>query len=188
MKKLTLAVFSLALLLGGASFVNAKDNVKNDAKKTIEEMDKLVEKYNKASDKKKPAIEKEIKEKVAANYDKHLKKMEERAAELEKRVSEMKAKLEKMKTEEAKTKHVDEITKKIISGEKPMLFKPPFKDGEGFGARHHKGMKDAWQKEHKGPKGKKGCPCAKGEKGDKEACPFAKGETVPSAPVGPSEI
>ncbi len=183
MKKLTLAVFSLALLLGGASFVNAKDNVKNDAKKTIEEMDKLVEKYNKASDKKKPAIEKEIKEKVAANYDKHLKKMEERAAELEKRVSEMKAKLEKMKTEEAKTKHVDEITKKIISGEKPMLFKPPFKDGGKFQGPKHHGMKGHF----KGPKGKKGCPCAKGEKGDKEACPFAKGETVPPQPV-PNEI
>ncbi len=107
--------------------------------------------------------------------------MEERNVQLEKRVTEMKAKLEKMKTEEAKTKHVDEITKKIISGEKPMLFRPPFKDGEGFkGPKHH--GKGFWNKARKGMKGEKGCPCAKGEKGDKEACPFAKGETLPPPP------
>lgn len=163
MKKLTLAVLSLALLVGGASFVSAKDIAKNDVKKNIEEMNKLVEKYNKASDKKKPAIEKEIKTKVSENYEKHLKRMEERTAKLEEQVAEMKTKLAEMKTEEAKTKHVDEITKKIISGEKPMLFRPPFKDGENFkGPRA--GMKGPGHKGHfKGPKGEKGCPFAKEE-------------------------
>ncbi len=174
MKKLTLAVLSLALLVGGASFVSAKDIAKNDVKKNIEEMNKLVEKYNKASDKKKPAIEKEIKAKVSENYEKHLKRMEERTAELEKRVTEMKTKLERMKSEEEKNKHIDEITKKIISGEKPMLFRPPFKEGENFkGPRH--GMK-GFHKDHKGMK------CKSGDKGEK--CPFAKGE----APAKPEEL
>jgi len=161
MKKLTLAIISLAFLVGGVSFVNAKDIARNDAKKAIEEMDKLVEKYNKASDKQKPAIEKEIKEKVAANYDEHLKFAEERTAELEKRVTEAKAKLEEMKTYDGKTKHVDEITKKIISGEKPMLFRPPFKDGKNFRGHRHHGMKGRWYKGRRGAKGE--CICAKGD-------------------------
>ncbi|MBO7605598.1 MAG: hypothetical protein J6S61_03940 [Elusimicrobiaceae bacterium] len=190
MKKFILAIVSVAFLAGAGTFVNAKDTPRDDIKKSIEEMNTLVEKYNKASDKKKPGIEKEIKEKVAANYDKHLKQMEERAAELEKRVSEMKAKLDKMKTEEAKTKHVDEITKKIISGEKPMLFRPPFKDGEDFKGPGPKGMKGPWHKGRKGhfkgpkgDKGEKGCPCAKGDKSDKgKGCPFAKGEILPPPP------
>ena len=183
MKKFILAIVSVAFLAGAGTFVNAKDNPRDDMKKSIEEMNTLVEKYNKASDKKKPGIEKQIKEKVAANYDKHLKQMEERNAQLEKRVAEMKAQLEKMKTEEAKTKHVDEITKKIISGEKPMLFKPPFKE-EGFKGPG-KGMKGFGKTGHfKGPKGDKGCPCAKGEKG--EGCPFAKGEILPPPP--PEEL
>ena len=181
MKKFILAVVSVAFLAGAGTFVNAKDTPRDDMKKAIEEMDTLVEKYNKASDKKKPAIEKQIKEKVAANYDKHLKQMEERNAQLEKRVAEMKAELEKMKTEEAKTKHVDEITKKIISGEKPMLFRPPFKEGEGFqGPKGKQGMKGPWHKGHKGAKVEKDCLCAKGDKG--EACPFAKGEMLPPPP------
>ena len=56
MKKLLLAVMSVALLTGAASFANAKDSVRDDVKKAIEEMNTLVEKYTKASDKKKPAI------------------------------------------------------------------------------------------------------------------------------------
>ena len=188
MKKFILAIVSVAFLAGSATFVNAKDTPRDNMKKSIEEMNTLVEKYNKASDKKKPAIEKQIKEKVTANYDKHLKQMEERAADLEKRVTEKKAKLEKKKTEEAKTKHVDEVTQKIISGEKPMLFRPPFKDGEGFKGAKPEGMKGfgpKGHKGHKGEKGEKGCPCAKGDKG--EGCPFAKGEMLPSQ-SGPNEI
>ena len=158
MKKFILAIVSVAFLASAGTFVNAKDNPREDMKKSIEEMNTLVEKYNKASDKKKPGIEKQIKEKVSANYDRHLKQMEERTAKLEERVTKMKEELEKMKTDEAKTKHVDEITKKIISGEKPMLFRPPFKDGEGFkGPKHHEGMKGFGPKGHfKGPKGEKG--------------------------------
>ena len=114
MKKFILAIVSVAFLASAGTFVNAKDNPREDMKKSIEEMNTLVEKYNKASDKKKPGIEKQIKEKVSANYDRHLKQMEERTAKLEERVTKMKEELEKMKTDEAKTKHVDEITKKII--------------------------------------------------------------------------
>ena len=61
MKKLLLAVVSLSFLVGGVSFASAKDAPREDIKKAIEEMNTLVEKYNKASDKKKPAIEKQIK-------------------------------------------------------------------------------------------------------------------------------
>lgn len=159
MKKFILAIVSVAFLAGAVTCVNAKDTPRDDMKKSIEEMNTLVEKYNKASDKKKPAIEKQIKEKVAANYDKHLKQMEERTAQLEKRVAKMKEELEKMKTDEAKTKHVDEITKKIVSGEKPMLFRPPFKDGESFkGPRRDGNMKGFHKGHFKGPKGEKSVP------------------------------
>ncbi|MBO4733336.1 MAG: hypothetical protein J5662_02545, partial [Clostridia bacterium] len=69
------------------------------------------------------------------------------------------------------------------SGEKPMLFRPPFKDGEGF--KGPEGMKGFGHRGHfKGPKGEKGCPCAKGKKGEKdEGCPFAKGEILPPPPI-----
>ena len=152
MKKFILAIVSVVFLTGAVTFVNAKDTPLEDIKKAFEEMNALVEKYNKASDKQKPGIEKEIKEKVSANYDKHLKRMEERTLELEKRVAEMKAKLGEMKTKEGKTKHIDEITKKIISGEKPLLFKPPFKDGKKFRWKKRSERKDRLYKNRKGDK------------------------------------
>jgi len=178
MKKVLLAVLSLSFLVGGASFVNAKDNPYKDMKKSFEEMNTLVEKYNKASDKKKPAIEKQIKEKVAANYEKQIKNMEERTAQLEERVAKMKEEIAKMKTEEEKTQRVDKVTKEILEGKKPMLFNPPWaKDGQ-FG-KHHGGMKGLHHH------GKMKCGCKEGKK-----CPFHKGkgegEQKPPMPPVPS--
>ena len=189
MKKLILAVVSVALLTGAVSFVNAKDSVRDDVKKAIEEMETLVEKYNKASDKKKPAIEKQIKEKVAKNYENHLKKMEERTAQLEEKVAKMKEEIKEMKTDEAKTKQVDKITKEILDGKKPMLFQPPWaKDGKFD--KHGKG----WRHGHKGMKGfkhhnMKGAKCQ-----EEKNCPFAKedvhhfeGDNLPPQPM-PDQI
>ena len=119
MKKLTLAIVSVAFLFGNISFVNAKGIPGGaDRKKAFKEMSILVDKYNKASEAEKPAIEKEIREKVSANYEERAKFVEERIAELENRVTEMKATLAEMKTEEGKNKYIDEETRKIISGEK----------------------------------------------------------------------
>lgn len=185
MKKLLIAVLSVALLSGAASFANAKDNQRDDFKKAIEEMDTLVEKYNKASDKKKPGIEKQIKEKVAVGYDKHLKRMEERTAQLEEKVAKMKKEIEEMKTTEAKTKQVDKITKEILSGKKPKMFNPPWdKDGKfgkpGFGPKGKKGFKHHDKKGCKcQEKGECGCKDGKEAKGcsrheEEGACPFSK--------------
>jgi len=182
MKKLLIAVLSVALLTGAASFANAKGNdERKEFKKAIEEMDTLVEKYNKASDKKKPAIEKQIQEKVSIGYDKHLKQMEERTAKLEEKVVKMKAEIAKMKTYDEKTTQVEKITKEILSGKKPKMFAPPWeKDGHfdepGFGPKCMK-----WLKHHK-----KGCKCQeKGECGcDKKdgECGCQKGEMLPPPP------
>ena len=193
MKKILIAVLSVALLTGAASFANAKDkDERQEFKKAIEEMNTLVEKYNKASAKKKPEIEKQIKEKVGVGYDKHLKQMEERTTQLEEKVAQMKKEIAEMKTEEAKTKQVDKMTKEILSGNKPRMFNAPWnRDGNfgksgfgkpGFGkpgfGKHgkfggHKGMKEF--KHH----GMQGCPCQDG------GCQFHKDGMMPSPPPQP---
>jgi gas vesicle protein len=148
MKKIiTLAlavVFASSLTFAQRSSMSKEDreNMKakrEEMKKDREEMQDLIEKYNKEKNaKKKSAIEAEVKAKVAGNYDKHLERMAERVKDSEKRLEEAKKRLEDGKKPENKEKHVNEITKKILSGEKPTLFSPP----NGEKGPHGKDLKD----------------------------------------------
>lgn len=164
MKKLIVMSFAFCFGLSVMAFAQPDQKEMKKMEKERQEMTQLVEKYNKAtSDKKKDEIRAKIAAKVAANYDKHIERMEDRVKESEQKLAEAKEKLAKSKTPEFKAKHIDEITQNIISGEmKPMFGVPPanFK-----GAK--KGMK--WDKKHK-----KDCPCMKEKGRDGKTCPFAK--------------
>ena len=186
MKKLIVMSFAFCFGLSVAAFAQPSPKDMKQMEKEKQEMTKLVEKYNKAtSDKKKEEIRAKIAAKVAANYDKHLERMEERVKESEQKLAQAKEKLAQSKTPEFKAKHIDEITQGIISGEmKPMFGMPPanFKGDK-------KGMK--WDKKYK-----KECPCMKGEgkecpcmKGKDKACPFAKaeGKNVKECPFAKAE-
>lgn len=115
----------------GAGVLAAQPNPaeREERHKEFMEMNNLVESYKKEkSKKKKAAIEEQVKAKVSANYDKHIKFLEKMVADSEKRLAKAKEKLAKANEPEAKTKHVEEVSKKILSGEKPTLFAPPAHD------------------------------------------------------------
>ena len=178
MKKLIVMSFAFCFGLSVAAFAQPDQKDIKKMEKERQEMTQLVEKYNKAtSDKKKDEIKAQIAAKVAANYDKHLERMEERLNDSQKKLDEAREKLAQSKTPEYKAKHIDEITQDIISGEKkPMFGMPPATKGNA--PKDMKAMKGMKGKKgpHKGPfmKGNKGpqdCPCMKDE--GKE-CPFAK--------------
>lgn len=164
MKKLIVMSFAFCFGLSVMAFAQPDQKEMKKMEKERQEMTQLVEKYNKAtSDKKKDEIRAKIAAKVAANYDKHIERMEDRVKKSEQKLAKAKEKLAESKTPEFKAKHIDEITQNIISGEmKPMFGVPPanFK-----GAK--KGMK--WDKKHK-----KDCPCMKEKGRDGKTCPFAK--------------
>ena len=181
MKKIMAISFSFLFGLSVAAFAQPSPKDMKKMEKEKQEMTQLVEKYNKAtSDKKKDEIKAKIKAKVAANYDKHLERMEQRLADSQKKLDEAKAKLAQSKMPEYKAKHIDEITQDIISGEKkPMFGMPPaFKSGP-------KGMKAG--KNHKewhfkkGNKGQKECPFMKDGAKKHKDCPCLK-ETLPVKP------
>ena len=168
--------FAFCFGLSVAAFAQPDQKEMKKMEKEKQEMTQLVEKYNKAtSDKKKEEIRAKIAAKVAANYDKHIERMEERIQDSQKKLDEAKVKLAESRTPEFKAKHVDEITQNIISGEmKPMFGMPPT-----FKGNHQKGMQ--WDKKGdkecpfaKAAKEGKGCPCMKGEGKDGKECPFAK--------------
>lgn len=163
----------------GAGILFAQPNEKmQEAKKNFQEMNTLVENYKKEKNKKKKAaIEEQIKQKVAANYDKHLEFMEKMVADSEKRLAEAKEKLAQAQTPQAKEKHITEITAKIISGEKPTLFAPPNKD-DNFG-KHHK--------HHKKGFGHEGCGCNKGFKGPMHDMDFDGPKDMPPFPPEQNE-
>ena len=178
MKKLIVMSFAFCFGLSVAAFAQPDQKDIKKMEKERQEMTQLVEKYNKAtSDKKKEEIKAKIAEKVAANYDKHIERMEERLNDSQKKLDEAREKLAQSKLPEYKAKHIDEITQGIISGEKkPMFGMPP--NAKGDFPKDMKGMKGMKGQKgpHKGPfmkgnKGPKDCPCMKGE--EKE-CPFAK--------------
>ena len=103
---------------------------REEMKKERKDLQDLVEKYNKEKDaKKKAAIETQIKTKVGEGYDKQLGKMDERLNESRQRISKMEQKLNESRTPEVRAKRVDEITKKLIAGEKMPFFDA--KDGKG---------------------------------------------------------
>lgn len=165
MKRIMVMSFSFLLGLSVMAFAMPDKKDMEKMQKQQKEMTQLVEKYNKAtSDKKKAEIKEKIQAKVAANYDKHIERMEERIKESEQKLAEAKAKLAESKTPEFKAKHIEEITQNIISGEMKPMFGVPPADFKG----DKKGMK--WDKKHH-----KGCPCMKGNK-DKKPCPCMKGE------------
>lgn len=141
MFKKTVITAMVCVFGAGVLFAHPSEKME-EMKKNFQEMNTLVENYNKEKKKKKKAaIEEQIKEKVAANYDKHIEFMEKMVADSEKRLAEAKEKLAQAKTPEAKQKHIDEVTAKIISGEKPTLFAPPNKDDKfGKHHKHHKHM------------------------------------------------
>ncbi len=164
MKKIMTISFSFLLCLSVMAFAQPDKKEMEKMKKEQQEMTQLVEKYNKAtSDKKKNEIKAQIQAKVAANYDKHIERMEERVKESQAKLDEAKVKLAQSKTPEYKAKHIDEITQDILSGKhKPMFGVPPNFKGGQKGIRGHKGFK-------------KGCPFAKGfDKGEGKECPFMK--------------
>ena len=153
MKRVLITALAVVSGAGVLAAQPAKFN-KEERRKEFTEMNNLVESYKKEkSKKKKAAIEEQVKEKVSANYDKHIKFLEKMVADSEKRLAKAKEKLAKANEPEAKAKHVEEVSKKILSGEKPTLFAPPFhgKGGKAFG-KHMRG---------KGPRHQDqgGCPC-----------------------------
>ena len=175
MKKIMAVSFSFLLGLSVMAFAQPDKKDMEKMKKEQQEMTQLVEKYNKATnDKKKAEIKAKIQAKVAANYDKHLERMEERVKDSEQKLAEAKEKLAQSREPEYKAKHIEEITQNIISGEmKPMFGMPP---GQ-FKGNHEKGMKGMKGHDKGCPfaKGNKECPCMKGDKGGK-ACPCMKGD------------
>lgn len=143
MFKKTLITVMVCVFGAGVLFAQP-DNKMEERKKDFQEMNTLVENYKKEKNKKKKAaIEEQIKQKVAANYDRHLEFMEKRVSDSEERLTEAKTKLAAAKDPANKEKHVLEITVKIISGEKPTLFAPPDKDcpfAKQDKKHHHKDM------------------------------------------------
>lgn len=174
MKKIMTISFSFLLGLSVMAFAQPDKKEMEKMKKEQQEMTQLVEKYNKAtSDKKKDEIKAKIQAKVAANYDKHIERMEERLKNSQKKLDEAKAKLAESKTPEYKAKHIDEITQNILSGKNKPMFGVPPGDFKG-GPKGIKGDHKNWPA-MKGHKGDKGCPFAKGQdKGEGKACPFMK--------------
>lgn len=170
MKKILIT--AMAVVFGAGVLAAQPTPADKEARhKEFTEMNNLVESYKKEkSKKKKVAIEEQVKEKVSANYDKHIKFLEKMVADSEKRLAKAKEKLAKANEPEAKAKHVEEVSKKILSGEKPTLFAPPShgKDGK-FGRRDMRG------KAMKRRDGKGGCPCMNGP----ENAPEEDGELPP---------
>ena len=169
MFKKTLITVMVCVFGAGVLFAQP-DNKMEERKKDFQEMNTLVENYKKEKNKKKKAaIEDQIKQKVAANYDRHLEFMEKRVADSEERLTEAKTKLAAAKDPANKEKHILEITVKIISGEKPTLFAPPDKDCPF--AKKHKDMGNC------GCKKDNACGCNKG--GEDKACGCKKDNEKP---------
>lgn len=161
MKRIFIA--ALAIVFGAGILSAQPMQNREDRKKEVKEMNQLVENYkSEKNKKKKAAIEKQIKEKVSANYDRHIKFLEELVADSEERLAKTKEKLNKANDPKEKEKHIDEVTKKILSGEKPTLFGPPDRQkGKKFD------RKDDRRKDRR-PQMKRNdcdCPCLKGPKG-----------------------
>ncbi len=171
MKKLTIT--ALAFIFSAGVLCAQPFHDKEQRKAEFKEMNELVQTYQKEKSKKKKAqIEEKVKEKVSANYDRHIKFLEEMVKKSEEKLAKAKERLAKANEPESKEKHVNEISKKILSGEKPTLFGPPSKDGK-FGKkhkRHHRHMKD--RKDFESCPKDKDCPFKKDF--DKKDCPFKK--------------
>lgn len=170
-------IFTTALVLVfGVGILAAQPmQGREDRRKEFKEMNQLVENYkNEKNKKKKAAIEEQVKEKVSANYDRHIKFLEKLVADSEERLAKTKEKLNKANDPKEKSKHIDEVTKKILSGEKPTLFGPPdMEKGKKFGP------KDKNRKDRRHYMKRSDCPCLK----DAEDMKAPKGEMTPPPPA-----
>ncbi len=170
-------VFITALIVVfGAGILSAQpmDN-REERRKEFKEMNQLVENYkNEKNKKKKAAIEEQVKEKVSANYDRHIKFLEKLVADSEERLAKAKEKLNKANEPKEKTKHIDEVTKKILSGEKPTLFGPPdMEKGKKFDRKDRRRHMD-----------RRDCPCLK----DAKDRPAHKGKRLPPPPADEAPV
>ncbi len=176
MKKLLCAgfavVFASAFLFAQNAAPAFSKGKKPSVDKEVKEMMELVQKYQKeTSAKKKDKIEAQVREKVAANYDKHIANMEERLDEAQTRLAEAEAKLTQAKTAEGRKANIDDITQDILKGERPFMSAPKSGKWGGRGLRPDGkyGLMDK-QKGPRGPHMKKGMPPCKNED-----CPLMKG-------------
>lgn len=103
-----------------------KNPAREQLRKEFKEMKALVEAYKAAkTDKEKAAAQAAVKAKVAANYDRHLEFMQQRVKASQEKLAALAKKLEEGKKADVKAKKIDEITAKIIAGERPESFGPP---------------------------------------------------------------
>lgn len=128
-------------------------------RKDFKEMKALVDTYKAAkTDKEKADAAAAVKAKVAANYDRHLNFMLERVQKSKEKLASVEKKLQEGKKPEVKAQKIEEITQKILSGERPMAFEPP-QDGKG-GPMAMRGGKEGFargerkgREKFKGPRG-----------------------------------
>jgi hypothetical protein len=157
-------------------FRNGPD--REQMRKEFKEMKALVEAYKAAkTDKEKAEAQAAVKAKVAANYDRHLEFMQQRVKASQEKLAALAKKLEEGKKADVKAKKIDEITAKIIAGERPESFGPPH-DGKFAGKDADKNDKRPFMKGHR-----KGGPDA----GDDEMLPppppdMMEDEDLPEAP------
>lgn len=122
---------------------------REEMRKEFKEMKALVEAYKAAkTDKEKAAAQAAVKAKVAANYDRHLAFMQERVKASQEKLAALAKKLEDGKKPDVKAKKIDEITAKIIAGERPESFGPPH-DGKFAKKGFNKGDKKPFVKGHR---------------------------------------
>ncbi len=110
-----------------------KNPAREELRKEFKEMKALVDAYKAAkTDKEKAEAQAAVKAKVAANYDRHLEFMQKRVKASQEKLAALAKKLEEGKKADVKAKKIDEITAKIIAGERPESFGPPH-DGKFAG-------------------------------------------------------
>ena len=164
MKKVLFVLLALLFVAGLVAAKETAKTAKKDAQKQEEfrpgpdreqmrkefkEMKALVEAYKAAkTDKEKAAAQEAVKAKVAANYDRHLEFMQQRVKASQEKLAALAKKLEEGKKADVKAKKIDEITAKIIAGERPESFGPPH-DGKFEGKGFDKKDKRPFMKEHR---------------------------------------
>jgi hypothetical protein len=101
--------------------VQSKEEMKKfreEVKKEKKELAELGEKYKKATDAEKPAIEEQVRAKVSENYDKNLARTNAQIIKAKERLAKREIKQTEAKKPEVKKKHVDETVQKILTGKK----------------------------------------------------------------------
>jgi len=132
MKKLIMAALVLSLAISPA-LAGQKGGKMAQGKNEYAE---LTAKYKKETDPaKKAAIEKEVRTKVSANYDKRIAEMDKRASEAKEKLGKMENMLVEAKKPEVKEQRVEKFTQQILKGEKPAFGEG--RKGEGKSKRSY---------------------------------------------------